>query len=480
MERRSPIDLSPEEFRALGHRLVDDVAGLLERLPELPVTTGERPAEVRAVLGDAALPEHGALPDALLREATDLLFEHSLFTGHPRFLGYVIGAGAPLAALADLLAAAVNPNLGGYPLAPVATEIERQTVQWIAELIGYRPDCGGLLVSGGNMANFIGVLAARRAQAPWDVRTEGMGDGRLRMYCSAETHTWVQKAADMFGLGTDALRWIPTDATLRMDVAALRNTVAADRSEGLLPFLVVATGGSVSTGAVDPLREIAAFCREEDLWLHVDGAYGAFAAAAPSAPDDLRALAEADSIALDPHKWLYMPAEAGCALVRSDADLLAAFDYTPPYYSLDEEELHYYKRGPQNSRGFRALKVWLSLRHLGREGYAELIEEDIRLARELDELVDASASLERGPGGLSISTFRFVADGASEDELNDLNDRILVELQAGGEAFVSVAMVDDRRWLRSCIVNFRTTRADLAALVALVERLGAEALSLAR
>jgi glutamate/tyrosine decarboxylase-like PLP-dependent enzyme len=473
MERRSPIDLSPDEFRALGHQLVDDVAELLERLPSLPVTTGERPAEIRALLGDASLPEHGAPPDELLREATGLLSDHSLFVGHPRFMGYVIGAGAPLAALADLLAAAVNPNLGGWPLSPVASEIERQTVQWIAELIGYRPDCGGLLVSGGNMANFIGVLAARRAKAPWDVRAEGMADGRLRMYCSAETHTWVQKAADMFGFGTDALRWIPTDSTLRMDTTALRNAVAADRAEGLLPLVVIATGGSVSTGAVDPLRDLAAYCREEDLWLHVDGAYGAFAAAAPSAPDDLRALAEADSIALDPHKWLYLPAEAGCALVRSDADLLAAFDYTPPYYSLDEEELHYYKRGPQNSRGFRALKVWLSLRHLGREGYAELIEEDMRLARELDELVDASASLERGPGGLSISTFRYVAEGASEEELNELNDRILAELQSGGEAFVSIAVVDGRHWLRSCIVNFRTTRADLEALVAIVERLGA-------
>jgi aromatic-L-amino-acid/L-tryptophan decarboxylase len=479
MERRSPIDLDPDEFRVLGHQLVDDVAALLEQLAspsELPVTPGETPAEVRAVLGDASLPERGAPADELLREATDLLFEHSLFTGHPRFLGYVIGAPAPLGALADLLASAVNPNLGGYPLSPIATEIERQTVQWIGELIGYRPDCGGLLVSGGNMANFIGLLAARRAQAPWDVRTEGMGDGRLRLYCSAETHTWVQKGADMFGFGTDALRWIPTDAALRMDVAALRTTVAADRAEGLLPFLVIASGGSVSTGAIDPLRELGAFCRKEDLWLHVDGAYGAFAAAAPSAPDDLRALAEADSIALDPHKWLYAPTEAGCALVRSDADLLAAFDYTPRYYRLDLDELHYYKRGPQNSRGFRALKVWLSLRHLGREGYAQLIEEDMRLARALDELVDASPSLERGPGGLSISTFRYVPEGElAEDELNDLNDEILGRLQPGGEAFVSVAVIDGRRWLRSCIVNFRTTRADLEALVALVERLGAEA-----
>lgn len=477
MDERARIDIDPEEFRALGHRLVDDLAGLLERLPVLPVTPGESAEEVRAALGDAGLPERGAPPDELLAEARDLLFEHSLLTGHPRFLGYVIGAPAPLGALADLLAAGVNPNLGGYPLAPIASEIERQTVQWIAELIGYRPDCGGILVSGGNMANFIGVLAARRAKAP-QVREEGMGGSRLRLYATQETHTWIEKALDMFGFGAEGRRMIPIDGSLRMDVRALRSAIAEDRAEGLQPFLVVANGGSVSTGAVDPLRELAAVCREEDLWLHVDGAYGAFAAAAPSAPDDLRALAEADSVALDPHKWLYMPAEAGCALVRSDQDLLDTFDFTPPYYRLGADELHYYKRGPQNTRGFRALKVWLSLRHLGREGYAELIERDMGLARELDEIVDATPDLERGPGGLSISTFRYVPDGVtSDEELDGLNTEILDRLQTGGEAFVSNALVDGRYWLRSCIVNFRTTRADLEALVAVVQRLGVEALA---
>ena len=433
---------------------------------------------MRALLDDASLPEHGAPADALLREATDLLFEHSLFTGHPRFLGYVIGAPAPLGALADLLASAVNPNLGGYPLSPVATEIERQTVQWIAELIGYRPDCGGLLVSGGNMANFIGVLAARRAQAPWDVRAEGMGDGRLRMYCSAEAHTWVQKAADMFGFGTEALRWIPTDATLRMDVAALRTPWR--------PTAQTACSRSWSW------RRAARYRRAP--WIRcVSSARSAArrtsgcTSTAPTArsrprrrarPTTCERSREADSIALDPHKWLYAPTEAGCALVRSDADLLAAFDYTPPYYSLDAEELHYYKRGPQNSRGFKALKVWLSLRHLGRDGYARLIEEDMRLARELDELVDASPSLERGPGGLSISTFRYAPEGElSEEELDELNGAILARLQKGGEAFVSVAQIDGRHWLRSCIVNFRTTHADLEALVEVVTRLGVEALA---
>ena len=240
------------------------------------------------------------------------------------------------------------------------------------------------------MANFIGVLAARRAKAPWDVRAEGMGDGRLRMYCSAETHTWVQKAADMFGLGTDALRWIPTDATLRMDVAALRNAVAADRAEGLAPVprdrhrrlgVDRRSRSAARAGRLLPRgRPVAARGRR---LRRVRGG----SARAPGRP------ARARRGGLDRARPAQMALHAGRGRLRarrSDADLLAAFDYTPPYYSLDEEELHYYKRGPQNSRGFRALKVWLSLRHLGREGYADLIEDDIRLARELDELVDAS------------------------------------------------------------------------------------------
>jgi glutamate/tyrosine decarboxylase-like PLP-dependent enzyme len=280
----------------------------------------------------------------------------------------------------------------------------------------------------------------------------------------------------MFGIGTDAVRWIPTDGALRMDVRALREAIAADRIAGDQPFLVIGSGGSVSTGAVDPLRELAELSRAERLWLHVDGAYGAFAACAPGAPDDLRALGEADSVALDPHKWLYAPTEAGCALVRRDQQLLDTFDFTPPYYRLHEDEFHYYKRGPQNSRGFRALKVWLGLRHLGREGYARLIEEDMELARYLDECVAAAPELESGPGGLSIATFRYVPEGIDdEDELNRLNQEILDRLQAGGEAFVSVAVVEGRCWLRACVVNFRTTRADMEALVELVTRLGADA-----
>src|SRR4029077_17900915 len=233
---------------------------------------------------------------------------------------------APIGILGDFLAAAVNPNVGAWILSPAATEIESQPVRWIAELIGYPVDCGGLLVSGGNMANFVCFLAARAAKADWNVREEGITGAsrrRLRVYGSAETHTWIQKAADLAGLGTASIRWIATDADLRMDVDALRRAIDQDLAAADVPFMVVGAAGSISTGAVDPLREIAAVCRDAGAWFHVDGAYGGSAPAPPGPPADLADLSEADSVAVDPHKWLYAPLEAGCALVRNPDHLRA-------------------------------------------------------------------------------------------------------------------------------------------------------------
>src|SRR5262245_11596952 len=302
--RTAPLEMTAEQFRSLGHDIVDRIAGLLASIREHPVTPVESPEEVREALAACRdLPEAGTDPDALLENAADLLFSHSLFNGHPRFYGYITSSAAPIGILADLLAAAVNANVGAWALAPAATEIESQTVRWIAEFIGYPGDCGGLLVSGGNMANLVCFFAARAAKAGWDVRQQGLGGGsQLRVYGSAETHTWIQKAADLGGLGTASIRWIPTDQHLRMDVAALRRQIQADVAAGDVPCLVVGTAGSVSAGAVDPLPEIAAVCRDYGVWFHVDGAYGGFAAAVPEAPDDLRALSGADSVAVDPHK----------------------------------------------------------------------------------------------------------------------------------------------------------------------------------
>src|SRR5918994_2357375 len=282
--RDAPLAMDAEAFRAVGHQLVDQLAGLIESVPRRPVTPGESPRVVREALAlTGSLPDQGADAAGLLEETARLLFDHSLFNAHPRFFGYITAAPAPIGILGDFLASALNPNVGGWTLSPAATEIESQTVRWIAELIGYPSDGGGILVSGGNMANFVGFFAARAARAGWNVRGEGVGMSRraLRVYASAETHTWLQKATDLSGLGTSAIRWIPVDAELRMDVAALRAQIESDRSAGDVPLVVVGTAGSVSTGAVDPLRAIAAVCREHGAWFHVDGAYGGLAAAVP-------------------------------------------------------------------------------------------------------------------------------------------------------------------------------------------------------
>ena len=483
--RRAPLAMDAAAFRALGHAVVDQLADLLASIPERPVTIDQSPSAVRDALGlDADLPEHGTAPGPLLETATARLFERSLFNAHPRFFGYITAPPAPIGVLGDLLAAAVNANVGAWTLSPAATEIEAQTVRWIAQLIGYPDRCGGLMVSGGNMANFVCFWAARAAKAPWNVREEGV-DGasrRLRVYCSAETHTWVQKAADLAGLGTASIRWIATGPDLRMDVDALRRAMAADAAAGDVPMMVVATAGSVSTGAVDPLPAIAAACREHESWFHVDGAYGGFAAVSPDAPGDLAALRDADSIAIDPHKWLYAPLEAGCALVRDPEQLRAAFSYYPPYYHFDERALNYVDYGPQNSRGFRALKVWLALRHVGASGYRTMITDDMRLSRALADAVAETRELELVTQSLSITTFRYVPDGlagrdadpATAAYLDTLNRALLDRVQRSGELFVSNAVVGGRYVLRACIVNFHTSLADIRAVPSIVVRLGRE------
>lgn len=484
--RRAPLAMNADTFRALGHRLVDQLAESLDALPRGPVTRDQPPSAVRQALDlSAPLPELGMDPGRLLEETAHLLFEHSLFNAHPRFFGYVTAAPAPIGVLGDFLAAAVNANVGAWTLSPAATEIELQTVRWIASLIGYPAECGGLLVSGGNMANIVCFLAARAAKAGWNVRERGVTGGsgqRLRVYGSAETHTWIQKAADIGGVGTESIRWIPTDSNLRMDVSALRHQIEADRAAGDAPCMVIGTAGSVSTGAVDPLRDIGAVCREYGVWFHVDGAYGAFAAIVPDAPGDLRALTTADSVAVDPHKWLYAPLEAGCALVREPRLLREAFAYHPPYYHFDEHATNYVDYGPQNSRGFRALKVWLALRHAGAAGYRTMIADDIRLSRAMADAVRRSDGLELVTQELSITTFRCLpsdlrpklGEQAVDRYLDVLNRHVLDRLQRGGEAFVSNAVVGNRYVLRACIVNFHTAHADVEATVDIAARVGRE------
>lgn len=471
-----PLHISTESFRALGHRLVDEVAEHFASLPGKAVTAGEDPAVVRDALGRGTWPEHGQAPEDIVRRATDLLMEHSLFPGHPKFWGYIVGSGTQIGTLADLLAAAVNPNVGGWNLAPMASEIEAQVVRWTAGWIGYPEGSDGILVSGGAMANYVGFLVGRRMKTPWGVRQDGLlkGGKQLKVYCSKETHTWIQKATDLFGFGTDAIEWLPTDDQLRIDVRALEERIIADKEAGHVPLMAIGTAGTVSTGVVDDLKGIRDVCRRHDLWFHVDGAYGGPAAHLPENAELFEGISDADSVALDPHKWFYSPQEAGCVLIRERQHLLDTFSYRPPYYHFEEFEqeppVNYYEYGLQNSRGFRALKVWMTMLQAGESGMAEMIRHDITMARMLFDLVDEAPDFEAFQTHLSITTFRYVPDPSlSQDELNTVNQDLLVALQKSGRAFLSNAVVNDHFLLRACIVNFRTTEEDIRALPGLLK-----------
>jgi len=475
--RNSPAELSPADFRAIGHQLVDRVADFLAELPEKPVAPAMSPREMHALLGTSdTLPDVGEDAKHIAQHAAELVIENSTFNGHPRFFGYITSSASPLGALGDMLAASVNPNCGAWALSPVASEIEKQAVRWVAELIGYPADCGGLFVSGGNMANMVCLIAAIRAQADWSVRARGVASGKqLRIYASEEVHTWLEKGVDICGLGAGAFRPVPVDDSRAMDFGALQRMIAEDRKGGHRPAVVIGTAGSVSTGAIDPLPEIAKLCAREKLWFHVDGAYGAPAAVLPDAAPALKALSLADSVAVDPHKWLYAPLEAGCSLVRDAEKLRGAFSYHPPYYRFDGEAqdppTNFYEWGPQNSRGFRALKVWMTIRQVGRDGYVRMIRDDIALAREMCDLVSEEAELEALTQSLSITTFRYVPEHMRPDasrhleELNALNAAILEKLQKDGVAYPSNAVIGGRFAIRACIVNFRTQSEDVKALI---------------
>src|SRR5829696_2007057 len=358
--RKTPIEISKQEFRKIGYDLIDTISNFIATIEKKPVTSGESPKQLQKIIGTSSVPENGTSAKDLLSKACDLLFNHSLLNGHPKFLGYITSSAAPIGILADLLAASVNPNVGAQVLSPIATEIEKQTVKWLAELIGVPSSYGGLLVSGGNMANFTAFLTARTAKASKNIKEDGISNTeRLVIYCSKTTHTWVEKAVILFGLGSKSIRWIQTDATNKMDNEILEQTIKDDLKNGFKPIMIIGTAGDVSTGVVDDLKTIASICKTYDLWFHVDGAYGIPAAVIPELKILFEGIEEADSIALDPHKWLYSPLEAGCTLVKNPNHLTETYSSHPVYYNFsnrDEIPTHnYYEYGLQNSRGFKAL-----------------------------------------------------------------------------------------------------------------------------
>lgn len=477
LKRMAKVEMQGAEFKQAGYQLIDQIAGFIDNISRKQVTTKASPARLSVIIGHQSLPETGKTATEILKHATDLLFNYSLLNGHPRFMGYITSSAAPLGALAELLAAAVNPNVGAHVLSPVATAIEKQVVKWLGAFIGLPACYDGILVSGGNMANFTAFFAAINAKVP-ENKKQGIAGAANRplVYCSKTTHTWVEKAASLSGLGTHSIRWVPIDSANRMDIPMLEQIIREDRENNLHPIMIIGNAGDVSTGAVDDLKSIAAICRMNDCWFHIDGAYGIPAAVVPKQRDLFEGMADADSIALDPHKWLYAPLEAGCALVKDPNHLIQTYSSHPVYYNFnsdDEPEArNYYEYGFQNSRGFRALKVWMLLQQAGRRGYMEMIATDIKLARLLFQLASNHPELQAVTHNLSITTLRYCPPGYPETELNKLNELLLNDLQANGEVFLSNAVVGDKYCLRACIVNFRTSEKDIEETVEIIVRSG--------
>lgn len=473
--------LDPEdwdELRALGHRMVDDLLEYLRTVRDRPVWR-PIPAELRARFRSPVprLPE-GA--ERAYRDFKEHVLPHPMGNIHPRFWGWVIGTGTPLGAMSEMLAAGMNPNMGGGDHVP--NHVEAQVLDWCKEMLGYPQSASGLLLSGGSMANLVGLTVARNSRAGVDVRRAGVRGAAapLTMYGSSEMHSSVQKAVELLGLGSEALRIVPVTPAYEIDVAALETMIREDRAAGCRPICVIANAGTVNTGALDDLEALVALCARERIWLHVDGAFGAFAALVPEYRARLAPIAAADSLAFDLHKWMYIPFEAGCTLVRDAETHRRAFSLTPDYLSHAERglaagELWFSDYGIQLSRGFRALKVWMSLKEHGLDKYARLVRQNIEQARYLGELVREAPNLElAAPIPLNIVCFRYVTSELSEEGLDALNQELLIQLHERGIAVTSNALLNRRLALRVAIVNHRSRLEDFDLLVHEVRRIGAQ------
>jgi aromatic-L-amino-acid decarboxylase len=475
--------LDPDDwaaFRALAHRALDGsldaLAGIREGVPWQPI-----PPDVRAAIAADPLPHAAGDPADVYAAFAEQIAPYAVDNRHPRFFGWVHGAGTPAGVLAAVLAAGMNANVGGRDHA--AVEVERRVIRWWCELFGFPASASGILTTGTSMANLIAVLVARRHAAGEGVRAGGIPAAlQLTAYTSTEAHGSVARAFDVAGLGSAALRAIPVDTILRIDLAALRAAIAADRAAGKQPFMLIATAGSASTGAVDDLQALADLAHAEGLWFHVDGAFGALAQLASTRRHVIAGIERADSIAFDLHKWLHVPYDAGAVLVRDGALHAATFADHAPYLARTERgtaagQPWFTDFGPELSRGFRALGVWFTMKTYGLDRFGALIDAQCALATALGLRIDAAPLLELlAPVTLNIVCFRYAPASLDIASSDALNGRIVVELQERGIAVPSTTRIGGRLAIRLNIMNHRTTAADLDQTLDAVLAIGAELL----
>lgn len=478
---QSPLDLTPDQFRALGYQAIDHIAARLDDLQQRRVPVRQPvPPDLRERLMHAPFQEPPADPSALIDQIVSDIFPYPMGNTSSAFFAWVNSPPAPIAILGDLLAAAHNPSVAGGDHA--AIYLEHGVLNGFKSMFGLPADAGGLIVSGGSVANLVPLGVMRHVKTGGRDRAHGLYDQpRLIVYTSAQGHSCIQKAVEVLGLGDENLRRIPVDGDFRMDVAALRARIAADRADGFMPACVVASAGTVNTGAIDPLDALADVCAEEGLWFHVDGAYGGVGILDPVVSALYRGIERADSLAVDPHKWMYVPVECGLALVRDAAAMRAAYSVIPPYLREDRAMPWFSEFGIQQTRGFKALKLWLTMQSVGLDGYRAAIAHDNAMARALQARIAAHPDFELvAAGPLSITCFRCVpANQPALDEaaLDDLQRVITRTVQAEGRAFLTTTELDGRAVLRACIVNFRTDARDLETLLDALADAGARALA---
>ncbi len=474
--------LDPEnwdEMRGIVHRAVDDALDYIQSARERPVWQPV-PTEVAEKLMSPA-PDGPSDPANVYEEFLVNIMPYNLHTNHPRFWPWYMGSGTVMGALADFLASVLNPNVGG--INHVAPRVEQQVINWIVGMMGFPENASGLLTSGGSMANFTALTVARNTSAGYDVRHEGVlaAPGPLTAYASTEIHSCNQKAIETLGLGSAGLRRVAVNGDYTIDMAALEQQVAQDREAGMIPFCVIATAGTINTGAVDDMNAIADFCEREKLWFHVDGAIGAVAVLAENVRDQLAGMERADSIALDLHKWMHIPFEAGCVVVRDASAHRDSFALVPEYLQREADggglasgSVWFSDYGLQLTRQFRALKVWMSIKEHGLARFGRMMARNVDQANYLGELIEASNDLElMAPIGLDIVCFRYNPGGLETGELNELNKTLLVELQEGGVAAPSYTTLHEMYCLRAAISNHRSRFEDFDLMIEEVRKIGA-------
>lgn len=462
------IDLSPDEFRQLGYQAIDMLAEQLAAVRGLPARQPV-PADLRGRLLEQPLPETESDPAALLKVFARDVLPYPMGNSSPRFFAWVNSPPAPLGVLAELLAAGMNPSVAGGDHA--ATYIEHAVLNWLKAIMTFPASAGAVLASGGSVANLIALGVMRHVKTGGSIRGQGFQDQTAPMviYTSTQGHGCIQKAVEILGFGSAYLRKIPVDSGYRMNLDALRAQVQADRAAGLLPVCVAASAGTVNTGAIDPLDDIADLCVAEQLWFHVDGAYGGLGILVE--PSLYKGIERADSLAIDPHKWLYMPVECGCVMVKDAQAMRDSYSLVPSYLRDDTAMPWFSEFSIQQTRGFKALKLWLVMQQIGVEGYRDLLRHDMVLAKSLQAKIRARDDFELvAAGPLSVTCFRYKRQGMAD--LDGLNRKLAETVQREGKAFLTTTELNGQLVLRACIVNFRTTEADLDILLDAIAEAG--------